>query len=213
MEKARLQALRKRKSDMNGLLPEAGQPEVASEKASTTCCPASFDNMFKFSLLCNPHFLMYLLAFVFCMNGYGNNLILIPAHLLALGHDSVHVAMGVSVMGLFEVFARIFFGWFADKKIVKRRNIFIFNMAISSIFCFIAPFVTNYYFFMVYAAIIGIFPGSFWSLISVLIIDVVGMADFTAAFGLVSLALAVGCVISQPSIGELLCLHYQVDLN
>ncbi|WAR11782.1 MOT12-like protein [Mya arenaria] len=206
-EKRHQQLKRNRTSDHKGLLNGESsftqhENRIEEEKPST-CCPASFDNMFKFSLLCNPRFLMYVVAFVLCMNGYGNNLILIPAHLKALGYNRDQIALGVSIMGAFEVIARIFFGWFADKGFVKKRYMFIFNMGVAAIFCFMAPFFKSYYFFAVYAAIIGTFPGSFWSLISVLIIDVVGMKDFTAAFGLVSLFLAMGAAISQPSIGWL----------
>jgi len=145
---------------------------------------------------------MYVVAFVLAMNGYGCNTILIPAHLVALGNDRFHVALALAILGICEVFARIFFGWIADREFVKRRTIFIVSMLIAAVFSFIAPLFTSYYFFAVYSAIIGIFPGSFMSLISVLIIDVVGMKDFTAAFGLVSLGLAVGSGVSQPSIGE-----------
>ncbi|KAH3855145.1 monocarboxylate transporter 12-like [Dreissena polymorpha] len=188
--------------DTDLLNGDTSHNQPKDKTVSQNCC-TNFFSLFKFSLFCNPLFSMYVVAFILCMNGYGNNLILIPAHLKALGYDRVKIALGISVMGAFEVVARIFFGWFADKGYVKKRTLFIFNMGVSAIFCFIAPLFTNYYFFLVYAAIIGTFPGSFWSLISVLIIDVVGMKDFTAAFGLVSLCLAVGSAISQPTIGWL----------
>ncbi|WAR11781.1 MT12B-like protein [Mya arenaria] len=167
-----------------------------------SCCRGFFDGLFKCSLFCNPLFLMYVIAFVLCMNGYGPSVIQIPGHLQLLGYDNFHVAIALSTMGGCEVVARIAFGWLADKGYLKRRHIFIFSMSVAGVFSLIAPLFKNFYFYVGYAAIMGIFPGSFWSLISVLIIDVVGMKDFTAAFGLVSLCLALGSAITQPSMGN-----------
>lgn len=158
---------------------------------------------FRFSLFKNPRFTMYCLAFVLCMNGHGNNLILIPAHIEALGYDKNHAVYGVTIMGGCEVVARIGFGWIADQKLLKRKHIFLISMFIASVFCFVTPLFDSFVFMAVFAGIIGTFPGSFWSLASVLIIDVVGLEDFTPAFGLVMLSLAFGVTISQPTVGWL----------
>ncbi|XP_045193190.2 monocarboxylate transporter 12-like isoform X2 [Mercenaria mercenaria] len=158
---------------------------------------------FRFSLFKNPQFTMYCVAFILCMNGYGNNLILIPAHIKAIGYDTQHAVYGVTIMGGCEVVARISFGWIADQKLVKRKHIFLTSMFIASGFCFVAPLFNSFVFMGIFSAIIGTFPGSFWSLVSVLIIDVVGIENFTPAFGLVMLCLAFGVVVSQPTIGFL----------
>lgn len=160
-------------------------------------------DLFKFSLFKNPVFTMYAIAFTFCQYGYGSNTILIPSHTRALGYDKTYEALSVSIMGCAEVFARIFFGWFTDLNVVKRKYIFQFSMLISAVFCFMAPFFDSFVFVGIYAAVIGIFPGSFWSLIAVMVIEVVGLKDFSASFGLISLCLAFGTITSQPSIGWL----------
>ncbi|XP_060593162.1 monocarboxylate transporter 12-like [Ruditapes philippinarum] len=159
---------------------------------------------FRFSLFRNPRFSMYCVSVVLCMNGYGNtsNLIMIPAYIKDVGYDTTHAVYGVTKMGGCEVVARIAFGLIADRNIMKRKHIFFFlSMLIAPVFSFIAPFFDIFVFLGVYAGVIGTFPGSFWSLVSVLIIDVVGMEDFAPAFGLVMLCLAFGVVISQPAVG------------
>ncbi|XP_060593164.1 monocarboxylate transporter 12-like isoform X2 [Ruditapes philippinarum] len=158
---------------------------------------------FQFSLFRNPRFTMYCIGFILCMNGYGNNLILIPAQIKALGYDNAHAGYGVNIMGVCEVFARLFFGWIADQKCIQRRHIFLMSMLTASLFSFIAPLFNSFIFMAIYAGIIGTFPGSFWSLLSVLIIDVVGIDNFTSAYGLLMLCLAVGVVVSQPCVGWL----------
>ena len=105
-------------------------------------------------------------------------------------------------MGFCEIFARIFIGWIVDKKWIKPKHMFTICFFVSALFAFITPAFESLEYMCVYAAITGIFPASFWSLVSVLVIDVVGMNDFPSAFGLVLLGLAVGVIICQPSIGK-----------
>lgn len=175
-------------------------PNNSSPRKTICACPGLG---LKLSLFKNARFSMYCVAFIFCMNGYGNNLILIPAQIKALGYDKNHVVYGVTIMGGCETVARIFFGWLADRKFIKRKHIFLTSMLISSVFCFITPLFDSFTFMAVFSAIIGTFPGSFWSLISVLLIDVVGLENFTPAFGLAMVCLALGVVISQPTVGWL----------
>jgi MFS family permease len=204
-EKRRERAAYKRKSDQKALLngnSAFGYDEDAKEETKKKSCDCSGLNL-NFSLFKNPLFTMYAFAFTFCMNGYGNNIILIPSHVKELGYNKTYVALSVTILGGCEVIARIFFGWFADLELIKRKNIFLISMFVSAIFAFIAPYFDSFIFMAIYAAIVGIFPGSFWSLISVLVIDVVGLENFTSAFGLISLCLALGASVSQPIIGEL----------
>lgn len=172
-----------------------------SERISTTgkCCGLDFN----FSLFKNPRFTMYCVGFILCMNGYGNNLILIPSQIKALGYDNSHAGYGVNIMGICEIWARLFSGWLADQEFVTKRHVFLLSMFTGSIFCFIAPLFKSFVFMAIHAAVIGTFPGSFWSLLSVLIIDVVGMENFTSAYGLIMLCLATGVVLSQPCVGWL----------
>lgn len=175
---------------------ETDQPKISS--SSGRCGKLNF----QFSLFKNPVFTMYCAAFILCMNGYGNNLILIPAQIKALGYDDYHAAYGVNIMGVCEVFARLFFGWLADQECLTKRHIFLLSMLCASIFSFIAPLFKSFVFMAIYAGIIGTFPGSFWSLLSVLIIDVVGLENFTPAYGLIMLCLAIGVIVSQPCVGK-----------
>ena len=170
------------------------------EQKDKGCC--SWGPDLKCSLFKNPLFVMYAVAFTLCMNGYGNNLILIPSQIKFLGYDKTKVSLGVAIMGGCEVVARVFFGWFADRNLIKRKYIFLCSMLVGALFCFVVPFIHNFIFIGVFAAIIGIFPGSFWSLMPVLLIEAVGIENFTPAFGLLSLCLGVVAVFSQPVIGR-----------
>lgn len=198
-ETKRHKASLNRNKDHKGLLEDEQCSRVQQATQSTHNCGGL---QLRLSLFKNAQFTMYCVAFVLCMNGYGNNIILIPSQIKALGYSQYHVVYGVTIMGGCEVVSRISFGWIADQKLVKRKHLFLISMIIGSIVSFIAPLFNSFIFMAVYAGIIGIFPGAFWSLVSVIIIDVVGMEDFTPAIGLVNLCLACGCVISQPVVGK-----------
>lgn len=161
---------------------------------------AGFD-VFKCSLFKNALLILYTVAFMLSAVGYGSNVILIPAHVRFLGYDRIYEVISVSIMGCAEVIARILFGYLVDLKIVKQQYVFIFCMVIGAGFCFMVPHFDSFIFIGIYAAIIGIFPGSFWSLISVMVIDVVGMKDFTSAFGLILICISAGFGVGQPAIG------------
>ena len=181
------------------LLNAEGNAGRVEEHASKRCsCVPDF----KLSLFRNPRFSLYWVTFMICVAGYGSNFILIPSQIRTLGYGKLSVSTAVAIAGGSKIFARIFAGWFADKKWITPKSIFMSCYFISAVFTCITPHIHSIYYMYVYAAIIGIFPASFWSLVSVLIIDVVGMEDFPEAYGLVSLALALGYSVSQVSIGK-----------
>ena len=157
---------------------------------------------FKFKLLMNPRFSLYVVIFMLSVIGLSGNLILIPSHARALGYDKKSVALTVAVMGGFEIFSRIFVGWFADKNCIQVKYIYCFCFLISCISAYITPLFKSLEYMCLYGAIIGTFPASFWTLIPLLTIDVVGMEEFPPAYGIVLLGLAIGVSTSHPSLGK-----------
>ena len=163
---------------------------------------------FNFSLFRNSRFSLYWAAFMLCVAGYGSNFILIPSQIRALGYGKLSVSTAVAITGGSEIFARIFAGWLADKSCITPKKILMVCYFISAVFTCITPHIQSLYYMYFYAAIIGVFPASFWSLFSVIVIEVVGMADFPSAIGLVSLALALGYSVSQVAVGKRILLDY-----
>ena len=165
-----------------------------------------------FSLFKRPLFTTTVLSFMCSDFGFAGSLILIPANVKSLGYDKTYVALSVTIFGGVEVVARILMGCFADLNFLKRRYIYAINMFIGGIFSLVTPIFDSFYFMAVYAAIIATFPGSFVALISVLIIDVVGLENFSPAFGLVSLSFAVANIPSQSAVGNT-CLLDKITIN
>ncbi|KAL5020977.1 hypothetical protein ScPMuIL_000132 [Solemya velum] len=158
---------------------------------------------FECSLFKTPRFSMWVIAFCLCMTGYSANSTMIPAHVQALGYGKDKVALAMSILGISELFARIFMGWLADRKLFPRKYIFIVSMLVSGVAAILLPFFSSFVVMVIYCVIIGIFPGSFFSLISIFIIESVGIEKLSAGFGLVSVSMAIGAALSQPIVGWL----------
>lgn len=162
---------------------------------------------FECSLFKVPRFSMWTVSFCFCVLGYSGNFTMIPAHVQSLGYDKDKVVIAMSVLGVSELVARVSIGWLADRKLFPLKYIFITSMLVSGVAAICLPFFSNFVVLVVYSAIVGIFPGSFWSLISVLIIESVGLEKLSPGFGLVSVALAIGAGFSQPVVGKWIVPH------
>ena len=155
----------------------------------------------KFGLLKNPRLSLYIISLIIAINGLASNLILIPSHTRAMGFNKESVTLTVSIMGCCEMFSRVFIGWFADTKWLQPKYVFVICFLIGSVFAYATPLFKSLEYMCVYAAIIGIFPASFWTLTPLMVIDIVGMVNFPSAFGLVMLGLAVGVSTSHPCTG------------
>ncbi|XP_060067081.1 monocarboxylate transporter 12-like [Ylistrum balloti] len=154
-----------------------------------------------FTLFKIPRFSVYVAAFTVNIIGYAGNFSAFPAHVKSLGFGEQKVAIALSMIGATEMFARIFFGWFADKKIFEKRTIVIFSAAVSGVSAILIPFMRNFPAMVIYGCIVGIFPGAFWSLMAVMMLECVELERLTSAMGVLCMFMSFGIVISQPLMG------------
>lgn len=153
------------------------------------------------SLFKNPLFTMYVMSFTLCIFSYIGNITMIPSQVKALGYNKDLVALSVTIFGGVEAGARIIIGWFADLKKIHPKYIYVSCMFIAGIFSFLVPLFDSFTFMVIYTTVIAMFPGSFQSLMSPMTIEVVGLKQFTPAFGLMSFSMAFGSTPCQPVLG------------
>ncbi|ELU17634.1 hypothetical protein CAPTEDRAFT_86531, partial [Capitella teleta] len=84
-----------------------------AEKA-TSCIAALRNYKFEWSLLRLPQFMVYGLSLFFCFCGYPNLFIMLPPHCKNIGLSKEQAVFSVSVIGIFDLIGRMFFGWFSD---------------------------------------------------------------------------------------------------
>ncbi|KAL5020978.1 hypothetical protein ScPMuIL_000133 [Solemya velum] len=158
---------------------------------------------FEWSLFKRPKFTVYALGFVLAVSGFFCNFPMIPAHIQSIGLSKQKAVFAMSIFGVCELCARVFFGWFADLKLFPEKYIFIVSMFISGISALVIPYFEEFTAIGIYCAIVGVFPGSFFSLTSILIVECVGLEKLSAGFGIISLFMGIGVGLAQPSVGWL----------
>ncbi|BFZ00924.1 hypothetical protein BsWGS_03963 [Bradybaena similaris] len=158
--------------------------------------------LFDWTLLSNPLFLIYALSVGFGNFAYPNVFLMLPAHAESNGQDRDTSALLVSVIGITDLAGRLFFGWFSDLKFMPRRYGFVGCMAISALLNLAAPAMTTFPALVTYAALYGLFAGSYMALISVMLADVLGIEKLSSAYGLVMLVMSLGLLPGPLICGE-----------
>lgn len=126
---------------------------------------------------------------------------MIPGHARVQDIISARVAILLSVNGGVMIFARPIVGLLADSEIIQKRNIIGTFLILGGIFSIVLPWFAGYYPLLIYAITQGLFPGSFFMFIPLLLLEIVPLKDLPQAQGLLNLCLSLPVGISQPLTG------------
>lgn len=135
---------------------------------------------------------------------------MIPGHARGQDMSSGRVAVLLSVNGGVMIFARPVVGLLADSEIIQKRNIIGAFLILGGIFSIMLPWFTGYYPLLVYSITQGLFPGSFFMFIPLLLLEIVPLENLPQAQGLLNLCLSLPVCISQPLPG--MRLLYYIDI-
>ena len=157
--------------------------------------------LFHFSLLRIPSFLIYAIGFMCSIFAYFSNFVLIPGHARVQGMDNEDIAVFLSVIGGVMILARPAVGILADLNLIHKRNIIGAFVAVGGILSIILPWMPGFYPLIIYSISIGIFTGSFFMFIPLLLLEVTALDNLPQAQGLINLCIALPVGISQPAAG------------
>ncbi|XP_062568096.1 monocarboxylate transporter 12-like isoform X2 [Saccostrea cucullata] len=120
--------------------------------------------------------------------------------------ESEHIGKATTVFifsltGACEIFARVAMGWFTDLKIISPSHVYGLCMCISGISAFVVPLVRHKVLYYAYAVVIGIFPGSFYALMSIILLETVSLKNLPSAFAVVTIFIAVFSLLGLPCLG------------
>ncbi|XP_076112625.1 monocarboxylate transporter 14-like isoform X1 [Mytilus galloprovincialis] len=197
------QLLKKKQKTEEELALATPQKIETPEKTQSGCFNEAKKRIFKLDLFYNAKYTILFCAILFQTANFSGNLVALPGHIQSLGLGKQTIALSVSLLGGSEIVARAFLGWFADLNIISRTHLFMVCSFVSTVIAFCIPHLPYKEAVLCYAVLMGVFSGSFWSLMGVLMVDCVGLDNFSPAFGLLSMASAFSIFISQPIIGWL----------
>merc|ERR1712241_621170 len=155
--------------------------------------------MMNFKLLFNPLFFLIGISNVFGMIGFYTPFVYLPS--MAAQYDSISVedaAFLVSVIGISNTLGRVLSGWVSDftwvNSLVETNSAII----LSAITVFLFPYCTSYASLVVMALLFGLFVAAYISLTSIILVDILGLDNFTSAFGLLTLFRGFSSMIGPP---------------
>ncbi|XP_069111528.1 monocarboxylate transporter 12-B-like [Argopecten irradians] len=176
--------------------------ETKVEKENAKIRPTlSISNLFNFSLFRNQRFAMYAMAYTVNTFAYIGVFTALSAHIISLGLGKQKVVIALSITGGMEIISKLFFGWIIDTKVVSVKKLLLITFVVSAVATLAVPLFDNFIALAVYAGIVGIFPGSYFTLMAVVLLQCIPLTDLTSGFGLMCLCLSFGAVLCQPIAG------------
>ncbi|XP_046560587.1 monocarboxylate transporter 12-B-like [Haliotis rubra] len=156
----------------------------------------------KFSLFKNPVFLL-----VIFYSYFGINIGLVPVYLPALakekGISQSNAAIFLLISGAIDFFSRLFYGFLADTKILRVTTIMAIGLIITGTVTHLTVFFNSYVTLLIYSVVYGMFASSYFCLIPVAIVDLLGLPSMAKTLGFVSLFHGVSMAVTHPIVGSL----------
>ncbi|KAH9489032.1 hypothetical protein Btru_039673 [Bulinus truncatus] len=161
---------------------------------------ASFDTYLR--LICNPTFL------VFGISNFLTNLSFFMPVLYMVdraqdsGIDKSEAAMLISLYGAGNIFGKVFFGWLADRELVDRLFYYILCLIVCGVATCVSPLCgTSPVLHSIYAFVFGCFIGAYATLVSIVTVDLMGLAVVGEAFGLLLSFMGIATAFGTPVAG------------
>lgn len=159
--------------------------------------------MLDFSLLKDVIFLLFTISNICTSIGFNMPYIYLPDRAHEYGINKTDATNLISVIGIANTIGRVVFGWMADKPWVNRLMLYNTSLFICGLATALSPLSNSYPFLVCYAAVFGAFIGVYVGLTSVVLVDLLGLAKLTNAFGLLLMFQGLATFIGPPIAGWL----------
>ncbi|CAL1543604.1 unnamed protein product, partial [Lymnaea stagnalis] len=170
--------------------------------STTTAKPATgWRRLFDFSVLRSYLTLHFSLVSFLCFFGFFNFILFLPAIIAQKGIEGYDKAMLLSICGVGDLIARIGTGIFADLNLIARYKIKAMACLLSGVDIFIFLFADSFPWLGFYSFLFGFLGGSYVCLMSVVIVDFVGLALMSKNLAVILLIQGVGASIGQIFLG------------
>ncbi|XP_050412127.2 monocarboxylate transporter 6 isoform X2 [Patella vulgata] len=127
----------------------------------------------------------------------------IPALAGEIGLNDSQASLLLTVSGAIDIVSRLVPGILSEFKILKKQYMVIIALSILGIVFQFSSYFDNFVLLMVFSSIYGLFGGVYFSLLAVIIIDLLGFENFPKAFGFVQVIHGAAAAICYPLLGLL----------
>nr|XP_002130128.1 monocarboxylate transporter 2-like [Ciona intestinalis] len=166
-------------------------------KATIKKTESSFKQLIK-----NKPFLVLVLSQIILMTGYSTfQLYIAPYAELQVNIDPIKASILFSITAAVDIPSRIIFGLIGDLKGVNCIITYGFDLMGIAMCSFLFTFTTSFTGLAIVAALLGVFLGGLSGLFYVILADIVGLANYGTAIGIVIILNGVGTLLSPPLVG------------
>nr|XP_027197346.1 uncharacterized protein LOC113791732 [Dermatophagoides pteronyssinus] len=149
---------------------------------------------FRYSIFCLSNFLLYVCIDV--------PYVYIPDQVITSGaSDKDHASQYISIIGIFNIFGVIFVGYIGDKPWLDASFIYAILVSISGLMMAALPLTTDSLLLSIESALYGFCISANYSLVSVILVELISLDSFTTAYGMLLLVEGFGSLIGPPVAG------------
>lgn len=166
-----------------------------------TC--ANIKNLINFDLITNRLFILLLVVSFLSVVGCAHPVTFIPPHAKDLGINDHDIALLLSVIGGSDLLGRILTIFIADTKFLKCSQLVALSLFLTGISLNLAPILEEFWSLAVMGGVYGVFAGVYLTLFPVVLINFVGLEQFSSGMGILALFQGAALTVSIPIIGFL----------
>ncbi|XP_071454040.1 monocarboxylate transporter 12 isoform X2 [Hetaerina americana] len=209
-----LESLKGRKSGRQGSEQAGasqGNEEALDVESGPICCglvssPQAkevIESMMDFSLLSDPIFILFAFS-NFCTSiGFNIPYVYVVATAEEAGIPKEQASILLAVIGVANTVGRIILGYLSDKPFVNRLWVYNICLTVCGAATFFSAFCQDFISLALYASVFGFTIGAYVGLTSVILVDLLGLAKLTNAFGLLLLFQGIASFLGPPIAGWL----------
>lgn len=180
------------------LLPESEQENETGNSIASSSFPSDNDDYeclcmraFNFMVNCyevrhftNALFLVYLVGQSVGCTNYLNHFVFIVPRAIEIGVSKIKAAQLLSIVGLFDLIGRVLGGFVADFPGINRGYLMGASIMCIGATSIVTTMYPSYASLVVLSVVLGFVGGTYVCLLAVVLIDFLGLAKFSSAFGL-----------------------------
>ncbi|GFO09748.1 monocarboxylate transporter 12 [Plakobranchus ocellatus] len=156
--------------------------------------------MVEFRLFFNPFFLLFVVSNFIYYFWSDVPYMYAADHAVTLGQDSTSASFMLSIIGIFNTIGQVVFGYIGDLN-VNLLNIYAIVSALAGVFVAFVPFVHTYFGMCTLYAFFGFCISVSFPLTTVLLVNYLGVARLTNAYGLLMLMQGIANLFGPPFAG------------
>ena len=159
-------------------------------------------NLVDADVLQSPSFMYLCLSILLLYLTYDVPYMFTPDKAMQMGISEKEASFLVSIIGITSTFGQVIIGYIGDLQKVNTVVLYSILTTIAGIFTILVPWFTTYAWLCTFSASYGFFISANYTLVSVIIVDLLGIEKFTYAYGIEALSEGLANIIGPPFAGR-----------